>query len=316
MRKGLSLSSDLSPFPPSKYYLAVSIAREHPKPSRGKKPRFSSYETRPPLLARFETKLQPLCLKASSIHRSRTKHAFRLSSPPLILVIPYGDRVPRAPPLSNLPPHTGHKTIPLPLNRERKHIAFIVELSRFSWRSKAIRWTTLFGDHRKELSTSSLFSESRRGEERKGRKYPALSHFHPCAGFELFRQLPEVSVGRGVSRFMQNGTQLPGEVASSTLPYNACGGPSTPPPPRFFFLLLHLLYRPRKGGPLRVYMYICILEQSGSWKPATLLLLSSTRRRRRWFVSRLDWNFRRRGEGKISYNVLKGVGINRHLRAG
>lgn len=252
----------------------------------------------------------------SFIDPSIEKHAFRLFSPPLILVIPYGDDVPRAPPLSNLPPHTGHKTIPLPLNRERKHIAFIVELSRFSWRSKAIRWTTLFGDHRKELSASSLFSESRRGEERKGRKYPALSHFHPCAGFELFRQLPEVSVGRGVSRFMQNGTQLPGEVASSTLPYNACGGPSTPPPPRFFFLLLHLLYRPRKGGPLRVYMYICILEQSGSWKPATLLLLSSTRRRRRWFVSRLDWNFRRRGEGKISYNVLKGVGINRHLRAG
>lgn len=289
MRKGLSLSSDLSPFPPSKYYLAVSIAREHPKPSRGKKPRFSSYETRPPLLARFETKLQPLCLKASSIHRSRTKHAFRLSSPPLILVIPYGDRVPRAPPLSNLPPHTGHKTIPLPLNRERKHIAFIVELSRFSWRSKAIRWTTLFGDHRKELSTSSLFSESRRGEERKGRKYPALSHFHPCAGFELFRQLPEVSVGRGVSRFMQNGTQLPGEVASSTLPYNACGGPSTPPPPRFFFLLLHLLYRPRKGGPLRVYMYICILEQSGSWKPSSSFF-NSKKKKVVCFEARLEFS--------------------------
>lgn len=293
MRKGLSLSSDLSPFPPSKYYLAVSIAREHPKPSRGKKPRFSSYETRPPLLARFETKLQPLCLKASSIHRSRTKHAFRLSSPPLILVIPYGDRVPRAPPLSNLPPHTGHKTIPLPLNRERKHIAFIVELSRFSWRSKAIRWTTLFGDHRKELSASSLFSESRRGEERKGRKYPALSHFHPCAGFELFRQLPEVSVGRGVSRFMQNGTQLPGEVASSTLPYNACGGPSTPPPPRFFFLLLHLLYRPRKGGPLRVYMYICILEQSGSWKPSSSFF-NSKKKKVVCFEARLE--FSRGGE--------------------
>lgn len=289
MRKGLSLSSDLSPFPPSKYYLAVSIAREHPKPSRGKKPRFSSYETRPPLLARFETKLQPLCLKASSIHRSRTKHAFRLSSPPLILVIPYGDRVPRAPPLSNLPPHTGHKTIPLPLNRERKHIAFIVELSRFSWRSKAIRWTTLFGDHRKELSASSLFSESRRGEERKGRKYPALSHFHPCAGFELFRQLPEVSVGRGVSRFMQNGTQLPGEVASSTLPYNACGGPSTPPPPRFFFLLLHLLYRPRKGGPLRVYMYICILEQSGSWKPSSSFF-NSKKKKVVCFEARLEFS--------------------------
>lgn len=289
MRKGLSLSSDLSPFPPSKYYLAVSIAREHPKPSRGKKPRFSSYETRPPLLACFETKLQPLCLKASSIHRSRTKHAFRLSSPPLILVIPYGDRVPRAPPLSNLPPHTGHKTIPLPLNRERKHIAFIVELSRFSWRSKAIRWTTLFGDHRKELSASSLFSESRRGEERKGRKYPALSHFHPCAGFELFRQLPEVSVGRGVSRFMQNGTQLPGEVASSTLPYNACGGPSTPPPPRFFFLLLHLLYRPRKGGPLRVYMYICILEQSGSWKPSSSFF-NSKKKKVVCFEARLEFS--------------------------
>lgn len=289
MRKGLSLSSDLSPFPPSKYYLAVSIAREHPKPSRGKKPRFSSYETRPPLLARFETKLQPLCLKASSIHRSRTKHAFRLSSPPLILVIPYGDDVPRAPPLSNLPPHTGHKTIPLPLNRERKHIAFIVELSRFSWRSKAIRWTTLFGDHRKELSASSLFSESRRGEERKGRKYPALSHFHPCAGFELFRQLPEVSVGRGVSRFMQNGTQLPGEVASSTLPYNACGGPSTPPPPRFFFLLLHLLYRPRKGGPLRVYMYICILEQSGSWKPSSSFF-NSKKKKVVCFEARLEFS--------------------------
>lgn len=289
MRKGLSLSSDLSPFPPSKYYLAVSIAREHPKPSRGKKPRFSSYETRPPLLARFETKLQPLCLKASSIHRSRTKHAFRLSSPPLILVIPYGDRVPRAPPLSNLPPHTGHKTIPLPLNRERKHIAFIVELNRFSWRSKAIRWTTLFGDHRKELSASSLFSESRRGEERKGRKYPALSHFHPCAGFELFRQLPEVSVGRGVSRFMQNGTQLPGEVASSTLPYNACGGPSTPPPPRFFFLLLHLLYRPRKGGPLRVYMYICILEQSGSWKPSSSFF-NSKKKKVVCFEARLEFS--------------------------
>lgn len=289
MRKGLSLSSDLSPFPPSKYYLAVSIAREHPKPSRGKKPRFSSYETRPPLLARFETKLQPLCLKASSIHRSRTKHAFRLSSPPLILVIPYGDRVPRAPPLSNLPPHTGHKTIPLPLNRERKHIAFIVELSRFSWRSKAIRWTTLFGDHRKELSASSLFSESRRGEERKGRKYPALSHFHPCAEFELFRQLPEVSVGRGVSRFMQNGTQLPGEVASSTLPYNACGGPSTPPPPRFFFLLLHLLYRPRKGGPLRVYMYICILEQSGSWKPSSSFF-NSKKKKVVCFEARLEFS--------------------------
>lgn len=289
MRKGLSLSSDLSPFPPPKYYLAVSIAREHPKPSRGKKPRFSSYETRPPLLARFETKLQPLCLKASSIHRSRTKHAFRLSSPPLILVIPYGDRVPRAPPLSNLPPHTGHKTIPLPLNRERKHIAFIVELSRFSWRSKAIRWTTLFGDHRKELSASSLFSESRRGEERKGRKYPALSHFHPCAGFELFRQLPEVSVGRGVSRFMQNGTQLPGEVASSTLPYNACGGPSTPPPPRFFFLLLHLLYRPRKGGPLRVYMYICILEQSGSWKPSSSFF-NSKKKKVVCFEARLEFS--------------------------
>lgn len=289
MRKGLSLSSDLSPFPPSKYYLAVSIAREHPKPSRGKKPRFSSYETRPPLLARFETKLQPLCLKASSIHRSRTKHAFRLSSPPLILVIPYGDRVPRAPPLSNLPPHTGHKTIPLPLNRERKHIAFIVELSRFSWRSKAIRWTTLFGDHRKELSASSLFSESRRGEERKGRKYPTLSHFHPCAGFELFRQLPEVSVGRGVSRFMQNGTQLPGEVASSTLPYNACGGPSTPPPPRFFFLLLHLLYRPRKGGPLRVYMYICILEQSGSWKPSSSFF-NSKKKKVVCFEARLEFS--------------------------
>lgn len=289
MRKGLSLSSDLSPFPPSKYYLAVSIAREHPKPSRGKKPRFSSYETRPPLLARFETKLQPLCLKASSIHRSRTKHAFRLFSPPLILVIPYGDDVPRAPPLSNLPPHTGHKTIPLPLNRERKHIAFIVELSRFSWRSKAIRWTTLFGDHRKELSASSLFSESRRGEERKGRKYPALSHFHPCAGFELFRQLPEVSVGRGVSRFMQNGTQLPGEVASSTLPYNACGGPSTPPPPRFFFLLLHLLYRPRKGGPLRVYMYICILEQSGSWKPSSSFF-NSKKKKVVCFEARLEFS--------------------------
>lgn len=289
MRKGLSLSSDLSPFPPPKYYLAVSIAREHPKPSRGKKPRFSSYETRPSLLACFETKLQPLCLKASSIHRSRTKHAFRLSSPPLILVIPYGDRVPRAPPLSNLPPHTGHKTIPLPLNRERKHIAFIVELSRFSWRSKAIRWTTLFGDHRKELSASSLFSESRRGEERKGRKYPALSHFHPCAGFELFRQLPEVSVGRGVSRFMQNGTQLPGEVASSTLPYNACGGPSTPPPPRFFFLLLHLLYRPRKGGPLRVYMYICILEQSGSWKPSSSFF-NSKKKKVVCFEARLEFS--------------------------
>lgn len=289
MRKGLSLSSDLSPFPPPKYYLAVSIAREHPKPSRGKKPRFSSYETRPPLLACFETKLQPLCLKASSIHRSRTKHAFRLSSPPLILVIPYGDRVPRAPPLSNLPPHTGHKTIPLPLNRERKHIAFIVELSRFSWRSKAIRWTTLFGDHRKELSASSLFSESRRGEERKERKYPTLSHFHPCAGFELFRQLPEVSVGRGVSRFMQNGTQLPGEVASSTLPYNACGGPSTPPPPRFFFLLLHLLYRPRKGGPLRVYMYICILEQSGSWKPSSSFF-NSKKKKVVCFEARLEFS--------------------------
>lgn len=286
MRKGLSL---FRPLPPPKYYLAVSIAREHPKPSRGKKPRFSSYETRPPLLARFETKLQPLCLKASSIHRSRTKHAFRLSSPPLILVIPYGDRVPRAPPLSNLPPHTGHKTIPLPLNRERKHIAFIVELSRFSWRSKAIRWTTLFGDHRKELSASSLFSESRRGEERKGRKYPALSHFHPCAGFELFRQLPEVSVGRGVSRFMQNGTQLPGEVASSTLPYNACGGPSTPPPPRFFFLLLHLLYRPRKGGPLRVYMYICILEQSGSWKPSSSFF-NSKKKKVVCFEARLEFS--------------------------
>lgn len=286
MRKGLSL---FRPLPPPKYYLAVSIAREHPKPSRGKKPRFSSYETRPPLLACFETKLQPLCLKASSIHRSRTKHAFRLSSPPLILVIPYGDRVPRAPPLSNLPPHTGHKTIPLPLNRERKHIAFIVELSRFSWRSKAIRWTTLFGDHRKELSASSLFSESRRGEERKGRKYPALSHFHPCAGFELFRQLPEVSVGRGVSRFMQNGTQLPGEVASSTLPYNACGGPSTPPPPRFFFLLLHLLYRPRKGGPLRVYMYICILEQSGSWKPSSSFF-NSKKKKVVCFEARLEFS--------------------------
>lgn len=224
----------------------------------------------------------------SFIDPSIEKHAFRLSSPPLILVIPYGDRVPRAPPLSNLP-HTGHKTIPLPLNRERKHIAFIVELSRFSWRSKAIRWTTLFGDHRKELSASSLFSESRRGEERKGRKYPALSHFHPCAGFELFRQLPEVSVGRGVSRFMQNGTQLPGEVASSTLPYNACGGPSTPPPPRFFFLLLHLLYRPRKGGPLRVYMYICILEQSGSWKPSSSFF-NSKKKKVVCFEARLEFS--------------------------
>ena len=190
-----------------------------------------------------------------------------------------------------MPPHTGHKTIPLPLNRERKHIAFIVELSldRFSWRSKAIRWTTLFGDHRKELSASSLFSESRRGEERKRRKYPALSHFHPCAGFELFRQLPEVSVGRGVSRFMQNGTQLPGEVASSTLPYNACGGPSTPPPPRFFFLLLHLLYRPRKGGPLRVYMYICILEQSGSWKPSSSFF-NSKKKKVVCFEARLEFS--------------------------
>lgn len=39
-----------------------------------------------------------------------------------------------------------------------------------------------------------------------------------CAGgFELFRQLPEVSLRRGVSRFMQNGTQLPRELAGNAV---------------------------------------------------------------------------------------------------
>lgn len=61
--------------------------------------------------------------------------------------------------------------------------------------------------------------------EKKGAKYRtsrlarALSSLRDrCAGgFELFRQLPEVSLRRGVSRFMQNGTQLPRELASNAV---------------------------------------------------------------------------------------------------
>lgn len=77
-------------------------------------------------------------------------------------------------------------------------------------------------DYRKELFSPAFPNRRAERGKRRGRKYPALSslsHFHPladrCAGFELFRQLPEVSQGRGVSRFMQNGTRLPGEVASN-----------------------------------------------------------------------------------------------------
>lgn len=76
-------------------------------------------------------------------------------------------RIPRAPPLSNLPPHTGHKTIPLPLNRERKHIAFIVELSLdplpFSGRLSSVHFEERKA-YRKELSAS--FSVSKRKKER------------------------------------------------------------------------------------------------------------------------------------------------------
>lgn len=165
-----------------------------------------------------------------------------------------------------------------------------------------------------------------------------------CAGFELFRQLPEVSVGRGVSRFMQNGTQLPGDEAASNAvrPYRITRASfvrrpldaATPslllsPPPR------EPLSAPERGPSLCIYIHIRMYPRTISIFEATarlLLLLLTLSRRRKWFrwirrATRLDWNFVERGgrfgihaarawRRKISYNVLKGVGINRHLRAG
>lgn len=87
-------------------------------------------------------------------------------------------RIPRAPPLSNLPPHTGHKTIPLPLNRERKHIAFIVELSLdplpFSGRLSSVHFEERKA-YRKELSASFSVSKRKKGRGEEGGKGKEIS---------------------------------------------------------------------------------------------------------------------------------------------
>lgn len=99
-----------------------------------------------------------------------------------------------------------------------------------------------------------------------------------CAGgFQLFRQLPEVSLRRGVSRFMQNGTQLPRELASnavrpSTLyaitrarfvPRQAPRCQPLPPSLRFLSARRYSrkLDRPRMGPPL-ASLFAHILRRS------------------------------------------------------
>lgn len=103
-----------------------------------------------------------------------------------------------------------------------------------------------------------------------------------CAGFELFRQLPEVSVGRGVSRFMQNGTQLPGDEAASNAvrPYRITRASfvrrpldaATPslllsPPPR------EPLSAPERGPSVCIYIYTYIRMY-----PRTISIFEATAR--------------------------------------
>lgn len=152
----------------------------------------------------------------------------------------------------------------------RKHIAVIVELSRAAergWRASQPFSRTLRPVSRSEHRDPNRLSAGRSGafpgfhgiiEEIPARQRAASRgkkkgleisgapsrHFHPPGDraprrFEPFRNLPEVPPLRGVSRFMQNGTWLPGELpwlslrGSTLYPARACedrgaAGPSAP----------------------------------------------------------------------------------------
>lgn len=116
-------------------------------------------------------------------------------------------------------------------------------------------------------------------------------------------------MGRGVSRFMQNGTQLPGEVASNAVRPSritrasfsaAAEAPRRRHPLESSFLLL---YRPRKGGPpfyIYIYIRVCVrtyVSMERSSAASSSFSFYSFPLEEGGFVgfgedASLDWNFR------------------------